>query len=291
MYQTVQQLGLLTDLHIITLIDDPKEMPAHSVLLDCTKSMEFIVRLEGQPKGVGAITPFAVREFHSQELEWLIHRQIYNHAIDVVQIEYTNMGQYVGPYKQIAWTLFEHDIYFQSIARSLSGMRPLRRLKATMEYLRALRYEINLLPAFDEIQTCTAENSRELLSFLPDLQNRMDDNLRAGIHTSAYTFRPHGRQPKTMLFLGSFRHLPNHAALRWFLGEVMPKVLEAEPEAKLVVIGSDPPPAHTIPTFDGSVEMLGFVEDIKQPLLDYAVFVCPILSGSGMRDQIGRAHV
>jgi len=286
MYQTVQQLGRLTNLHIIALIDDPKEMQAHGVLLDCTKSLEFIVRLEGQPKGIGAITPFAVREFHSQELEWLIHRQIYNKAIDVVQIEYTNMGQYVGPYHQIAWTLFEHDIYFQSIARGLSAMKPVRRMKATMEYLRALRYEINLLPAFDEIQTCTTENSREILSFLPALRDRMHDNLRAGIHTDDYDFRPTGRIPKTMLFLGSFRHLPNHAALSWFLAEVMPLVLRAEPDAKLVVIGSDPPPSHTIPTFNGSVELRGFVEDIKQPLRDYAVFVCPILSGSGMRVKL-----
>jgi glycosyltransferase involved in cell wall biosynthesis len=155
-----------------------------------------------------------------------------------------------------------------------------------MEYLRALRYELSLLPRFDEIQTCTAENTRELLSFLPGLEKRMHHNLRAGIHTAGYDFRPHGRQPKTMLFLGSFRHLPNHAALRWFLDEVMPHVLRAEPEAKLIVIGSDPPPAHTIPTFNGSVELLGFVEDIMQPLLDCAVFVCPILSGSGVRVKL-----
>lgn len=286
MYQTVQQLGRHTDLHIIALVDDPKEMQAHAVLLDCTKSLEFLVRLEGQPKGIGAITPFAVREFRSHELEWLIHRQIYNKAIDVVQIEYTNMAQYVGPYQHIAWTLFEHDIYFQSIARGLSNMPPLRRLKAFLEYLRALRYELKSLPAFDEIQTCTVENSRELLSFLPALRERIHHNLRAGIHTADYPFCPTGRRPKTMLFLGSFRHLPNHAALRWFLHDVMPLVLKAEPEAKLLVIGSDPPPAHTIPTFDGSVEMLGYVADIKQPLLDYAVFVCPILSGSGMRVKL-----
>lgn len=286
MYQTVQQLGQLTDLHIITLVDAPSEVQPHDALLDCTQSLEFIVRLEGQPKGIGAITPFAVREFHSQQLEWLIHRQIYNKAIDVVQIEYTNMGQYVGPYDQIVWTLFEHDIYFQSIARGLSNMPLVRRIKASMEYLRALRYELNLLPAFDEIQTCTAQNSRELLSFLPGLRERMHDNLRAGINTADYDFRPTGRQPHTMLFLGSFRHLPNHAALRWFLNEVMPHVLEAEPQAKLIVIGSDPPPMHTIPTLNGAVELLGFVDDIKQPLLDYAVFVCPILNGSGVRVKL-----
>jgi glycosyltransferase involved in cell wall biosynthesis len=125
-----------------------------------------------------------------------------------------------------------------------------------------------------------------LASFAPELGPKMHDHLRAGIDTASYDYRPSGRAPKTMLFLGSFRHLPNQSALRWFLHEVMPKVLEGDPEAKLVVIGSDPPAAHTIPTFNGAVELIGFVEDVKQPLADYAVFVCPILSGSGVRVKL-----
>ncbi len=34
------------------------------------------------------------------------------------------------------------------------------------------------------------------------------------------------------------------------------------------------------------MEMRGFVEDIREPLGRYAVFVCPILSGSGMRVKL-----
>ncbi|MBI5083509.1 MAG: glycosyltransferase, partial [Acidobacteria bacterium] len=286
MNETVRQLGRLADLHVVTLVDDPKEMQAHAALLDSVRSIEFIVRLEGQPKGIGALTPFAVREFYDQELEWLIHRQIYNKSIDVVQLEYTNMGQYAGPYRQIAWTLFEHDVYFQSIGRQLGGMKPLTRVKGFMEYLRAMRYELQLLPKLDEIQTCTGENSGYLLSFLPELKGRIHHHLRAGIDTSAYQFTAAGRRPKTMLFLGSFRHLPNQEALRWFLHQVMPLVLEREPEARLIVIGSDPPAAHTIPTFNGAVELAGFVDDIRRPLCEYAVFVCPILSGSGVRVKL-----
>jgi len=286
MYETVRKLGQITDLHVIAMIDDPKEMQAHARLVECTKSMEFIVRLEGQPKGIGAITPFAVREFWDPELEWLIHRQIYNKRVDVVQVEYTNMGQYAGPYRQIVWALFEHDVYFQSVARIVKSMGVLGRMKGFMEYLRALRYELRLLPKMDEIQTCTHQNTQFLLSFAPDLKDRLHDHLRAGIDTTTYDYRPSGRRPKTMLFLGSFRHLPNQSALRWFLHEVMPKVLERDPEARLVVIGSDPPAAHTVPTFNGAVELIGFVDDVKQPLADYAVFVCPILSGSGVRVKL-----
>ena len=41
-----------------------------------------------------------------------------------------------------------------------------------------------------------------------------------------------------------------------------------------------------MPDFGDSLELRGFVEDVQQPLRDYAVFVCPILSGSGVRVKL-----
>ena len=51
----------------------------------------------------------------------------------------------------------------------------------------------------------------------PELAGRIDDGLRAGIDTGRYQFQPTGREPFTMLFLGSFRHTPNQVALKWFV--------------------------------------------------------------------------
>jgi glycosyltransferase involved in cell wall biosynthesis len=89
-----------------------------------------------------------------------------------------------------------------------------------------------------------------------------------------------------MLFLGSFRHKPNDVGVRWFLREVMPRVLAEEPEATFTVIGSDPPAIHTVPTYDGAVKLVGFVEDLAPAMREHAVFVCPILAGSGLRVKL-----
>jgi len=89
----------------------------------------------------------------------------------------------------------------------------------------------------------------------------------------------------TLLFLGSFRHLPNQEALNWFVSEVIPRVRAEEPGTRLVVIGSDPPPKHSLRDAEG-IELVGFVQDVREPLGKYAVFVCPILSGSGMRVKL-----
>jgi glycosyltransferase involved in cell wall biosynthesis len=163
-------------------------------------------------------------------------------------------------------------------------------IKARIEYLRALRYELRALPAFDQVQACTPANRDYLLSFLPQLAPRLRHGLRAGIDTSRYQYRPRGREPFTMLFLGSFRHDPNRVALDWFVERALRPILARQPNARLVVAGSDPPPEHAYADYAAHLEMLGFVEDVREPLARYAVFICPIRSGSGVRVKLLEAY-
>jgi O-antigen biosynthesis protein len=288
MYQTVRELARLCELHAIVLLDYAHQRPAHDELDAMCASTEYIVRMEGRQKAFGSTEPHAVREFRNPDLAWLIQRQIFLKQIDVLQLEYTVLGQYAGRFKHIPSILFEHDVYFQSIARRLPFItNTVEKLQARWEYLRALRYELRMLPAPDRIQVCSRDNKNYLASFLPALTDRIDADYRAGIETSLYEFHVAPREPFTLLFLGSFRHLPNQEALTWFLREVFPKVRTAEPRARLVVIGSDPPAPHSLPAFEpGAIELIGFVEDVREPLKHYSLFVCPILSGSGVRVKL-----
>jgi len=286
MYQTVHELARLCELHLIVLLDFAHERPAHEELDRICASTEYLVRPVGRPKLLGSIEPHAVREFRLPDLAWLIHRQIYTKKIDVVQLEYTVLGQYAGQFRRIPSILFEHDVYFQSIARRLPFMMDLtEKIAARWEYLRSLRWELRMLPALDRIQVCSRDNAEYLLSFLPRLKGRIDDGYRAGVDTSRYPYRPAGREPFTILFLGSFRHTPNQEALTWFVEQVLPLILAEEPRARVLVAGSEPPKRSSFQHAE-AVELVGFVEDVRDPLARYSLFVCPILSGSGVRVKL-----
>jgi len=286
MYQTVRELARLCDVHLIVLLDHERERDAHAELDRICASTEYVVRMVGRQKALGSPEPHAPREFRSRDLAWLIHRQIFTRSIDVLQLEYLVMGQYAGQFRHIPSILFEHDLYFQSIARRLPYMSSaLERMVSRWEYLRAIRYELKLLPRLDRIQLCSRDNAEYLRSFLPQLKGRLDDGYRAGIDTSGYEFRATGREPYTLLFLGSFRHLPNVEALQWFLQEIFPRIRKEEPRARLVIVGSDPPPRHSLRDPE-AIEMIGFVEDVREPLMRYSLFVCPILAGSGVRVKL-----
>ncbi|HVW83673.1 MAG TPA: glycosyltransferase, partial [Bryobacteraceae bacterium] len=287
MYNTLRQLSRWCDVHAIVMLDYASEREANEELREFCRSVEFIVRRNDKDPHLGSITPHAAHEFQSPELEWLIQRQTLLHSIDVIQLEYTALGQYARRFERLVCALFEHDVYFQSIARALPFMQsPVERLKARFEYLRAIRFELNLLPDCDHIQVCTLENKQYLESFVPRLAPRIEAGLRAGINAAQYPYPGGPRRPFTMLFLGSFRHIPNKVALEWFARSVLPLIVEKLPQARLMVAGSEPPPRHALCDPANAIELLGFVEDIQPLFSSCALFVCPIRSGSGVRVKL-----
>jgi GT2 family glycosyltransferase/glycosyltransferase involved in cell wall biosynthesis len=287
MYQTLREMTKLAEVHVVELLDWPDQEKDNLELREFCASAEMLVRPTGKPRDMGSLLPYAVREFANSDLEWVIHRQLFLKRIDVLQLEYTPLAQYRGAFRRIVTALFEHDVYFQSIVRAFGRqIGAVSEIKARVEYLRALHYELRALPPFDQVQVCTPAQRDYLLEFRPALAEKLCAGLRAGIDTSRYTFGVTGREPLTMLFIGSFRHDPNRVALDWFVRHALPAILKREPRARLVVAGSEPPPTHAYADYAANLDMLGYVEDIRDPLAKYAVFVCPVLSGSGVRVKL-----
>lgn len=293
MNQTARQLARYGSLHALVMLDWQHQLPAHEELSRWCASVDLIVRERATRFHRSILAPFAVREFALAEFEWAFHRQVFLQNIDIVQLEYTMLGQYAGYYgeprfERIPIFLFEHDVYFQSVASRLAAIKgAYARIAGFWEYLRALYFELHILERVDRIQVCTTDGAAYLTSYAAGLASKIDARYRAGIDVSHYPFQgdQESREPNTILFLGSFRHAPNQEALTWFTSSIFPLIRASVPEARLLVVGSDPPPAHTFPKIEG-VEWVGFVDDIRQPLARYAVFVCPILSGSGIRVKL-----
>jgi len=277
MYNTVRELARLCDVHLLILLDRPEQRAEHAELEGIAASVEYFDRSLPRDREVPYSLPYAVRDFAYRDLHWAVHRLLFTREVDVLQLEYTNMAQYGGEYRRLASVLWEVDVFFQSVGRSLT-------LKTTWEYLRALRFELRALPRFDLIQTCTRDNRDYLLSFAPGLAPRIDPGTRADIDVQRYSFSSAAREPLTMLFLGSFRHTPNLRGFEWFTANALPHVRALYPEARVVLVGSDM--GHYGAAAQPGVEVRGFVPDIREPLARYALFVCPILSGSGIRVKL-----
>ena len=286
MGQTLAELARRARVHLLCLLDEESERQPHRELAQICATTEVLVRMPHDNLGWSALLPHAARVFASRDLAWRIHRTIFIEKIDVVQLEYTQLAVYAMAFERIATFLFEHDIYFQSVARAWGRERsPMRLLKSGFEYLRALRFELRALTAFDVVQTCTTEN-KQLLESLGGAPDRLRDGLRAGIDVTQYRYVAGGREPDTLLFVGNFQHLPNQQALAFFYGQVWPRVRRRRPQARLIIVGAQAGPGLAEVYSSDGAEFLGEVADIREPLGRYALFVCPVLSGSGVRVKL-----
>jgi glycosyltransferase involved in cell wall biosynthesis len=67
---------------------------------------------------------------------------------------------------------------------------------------------------------------------------------------------------------------------------VWPGVRRERGGARLIVAGAQAPPGFESRLKQPGIEFIGQVEDVRDALSRYAVFVCPILSGSGVRVKL-----
>jgi len=288
MNQTIDKLAQECRLHLLCLLERESERADNAWFAERCASAELMVRWNDHNDSSTALRPFAVQHFWHPDLLWKIHRTIYMKRIDVLQLEYTQLASYGGNFRQLATFMFEHDVYFQSVQRAITSNGVLVGIRTAYEYLRALRFELTSLAQFDAIQVCTDEQRRLLRSYLGHRPPILA-GLRAGINVAQYKYTATGRQPDTILFVGNFRHTPNQQALRYFLERIYPRIREARPSARLIVAGAEGPPSFVQTLDRPGVEYLGEIEDIRSVLENYAVFVAPILTGSGVRVKLMEA--
>jgi len=91
--------------------------------------------------------------------------------------------------------------------------------------------------------------------------------------------------PFSMSFFGSLDWIPNQDALQWFIQEILPKIVEKYPKAKLFVVGKNLTGKMRMIKPD-NVVIRGFVPDVLDELDQYLMTVVPIRIGGGMRLKI-----
>jgi GT2 family glycosyltransferase/glycosyltransferase involved in cell wall biosynthesis len=286
MNETVTRLQEFCRLHLLCLVDEDGERASNLEFGVSCASVEVITRWKDHSHSRSVILPHAVQHFWHPEFEWNLHKKIYQKQIDVLQLEYTQLAIYGPEFKRIGSFLFEHDIYFQSVWRGIAGeTSSTMKWKRFYEYLRALRFERRAIQKFDEVQLCTRANRRFLETYLSE-SPPLYEGLRAGIDVSRYAYVDSGRETNTLLFVGNFKHPPNQEALTWFVRQVLPAVIQKRRQTRLVVVGAQATQTFVDSVAVPGVEFVGAVDDIREPLSRYSVFLAPILTGSGVRVKL-----
>jgi O-antigen biosynthesis protein len=150
-----------------------------------------------------------------------------------------------------------------------------RKRAAEMEAL-----ELGLGSASDAVVVVSTEETKILKEKLPG--HRIA--LISMIHDVQSEIPPHSSR-RDCLFVGGFEHTPNLDAMLWFASEIMPRVLEQLPEAKLHIIGSKMPESIQVLASEHIITH-GYVEHIEPFLKSCLLSIAPLRYGAGVKGKI-----
>jgi len=101
--------------------------------------------------------------------------------------------------------------------------------------------------------------------------------------------RPDINRQREILFIGGFKHPPNEDGILWFVRQCWAHIRSAVPDARLTIVGSNPPESVLhLKKFPG-IDVVGYVPTTETYLARAAVSIAPLRYGAGMKGKVCEA--
>lgn len=302
-------LRWLAQRHAVTLVaftrsDDPREAvehlrkfchAVHTVSLK-RSSRRNIVSLIGS---LLKSRSFIIYRDRSPSMDALLQELLSSHFFDAIHADQLWMAQFALRGNVVApatissnrrrLVLDNHNACYQIFERLAHREENLMKRWLWRREANLLRkYEAYACSQFDRVVTVTREDR----ILLEELSRQVTDTkpvfTTIPICVDTHTIdpvKPMG-DGQNVLHLGTMFWPPNVEGVLWFVRQVWPLVVDANPGASLSIVGKNPPKEIQAFNSPGSIEVPGYVAD-PQPWLERAgVFIVPLLSAGGMRVKI-----
>lgn len=212
---------------------------------------------------------------------------------DVVNLEFPYLGHYAlrqapAGVKPPALVVDSHEMAYdldRQFAHAAGSLA--RRVYAEANWRKLRREEIGTYRAADGVYLCSAADEQRLLDQAPGVRTAVIPN---AADVEYYQPRPADPQPdgRTVVYFGLLSTVPNVDAVVHFVHDIWPRIAEANPDARLKIIGGRPPPS--LRALAGPrIELTGFVPDLRPHLASAAAVVVPLRLGGGTRLKIVEA--
>lgn len=208
---------------------------------------------------------------------------------DLLQIEYTHLAGYRDSVPDLPAILVEHDLTF-TLYRQLAENQ--LDAQTQQEYERWLAFERFWLRAYDAVWTVSG-NDRSIAigeGSRPDRTFAIPN----GVDIDRFTPEEVPAPVPEILYVGSFRHLPNILGFEHLNREIMPRIWSTFPEVRLRVVAG---PRHEmywknlsrqgVPLrLDNSIIVEGFIEDLRPLYARASIVAVPLEVSAGTNIKV-----
>lgn len=235
-----------------------------------------------QLRSMVALDSFQSRSARTPEMIAMVDGLLAAEPFDIVQFESTQMSA-LTIRTGTKWILDEHNVEYELLHRMYQTERsPLRKFYNFCEYVKVRREEVR---SWARADGCVVTSERERVMVAerePRQRLHVSPN---GVDTDYFAPSSEPVDPNSMVYSGLMSYRPNIDAVVFFVRDVLPLVLEKNPQAHFTIVGLDPSPE--VKQLAGpSVTVTGGVPDVRPYTARAAAFVVPLRMGSGTRLKI-----
>ena len=242
--------------------------------------------------------PFLVERDDSAAMRSLVREVVTTAPVDAIHADQLTMAQFALPYRNTgrkpALIFDAHNAVWTVVERLNATLPFYYRLPLVFEADRVKAYEARVVHEFDCTLAVAEPDARALREALREQYPAIPAEAApiTVIPIAVDTGVAHRVQPHpgsfNILTLGTLYYPPNADGIRWFLMEVFPVIRHALPQAKLTIVGKNPPAdfLHAAKESRGSVVVTDYVPELDPYFADASVMVIPVRAGGGMRVRI-----
>lgn len=290
-YNILKRLGARHDVTLLTFIREQTELSAISHLSQFCREIDHCIIKRSPARNLfDAATALAARKSfiitrdrHPEMLSKVMRRM--KERPDLIYVDHLQMSQFVPNPAPCPVLLDEHNVEWRIIERFASeGASLPQRVFGSLEWRKLRAYELSACRKADFVLTVTPNDRDTLVENGVSLDKL--DCLPIGVNVDQVQPVTRPSESKNILSFGTMSWPPNVDAIEHFANDIYPLIRREVPEARFTVVGSNPPPEIKALGKDPSIEVTGFVDDIRPYAEAAAVFVVPLRIGSGMRVKI-----
>lgn len=178
--------------------------------------------------------------------------------------------------------MFTHNVEAEIFRRHIEvASNPVFRMIWRNQYRKMFAFEKRSLNLFDVVVTVAERDSEQ---FANDYAVTNAHVIPTGVDLDFFEYRP-PESNRDVVFCGSMDWLANQEGVRYFMDEVWDKVAAEIPDARMTIVGREPPESLVEAAARRKLnwEFTGFVDDVRPFLQGTAASVIPLRVGGGTR--------
>lgn len=255
-----------------------------TVPLERRKYLEPWYMARGWARG----TPFLVSRDARRAFSKAVRDRLAEGDIDILHADQLTMAQYLPLAKGTGvTTVFDAHNAVWDLVRTLVPRQPtpLHRTASRIEWRLLKRFEGRACRDAD-FTLVVADQDRDALEAAAGEAIR-SCTVPIGVEVLEQPVVEFNPRAKRLLSVATMHYPPNAEAIRWFRDRVWPGLRHADPELGVDIVGARPP-ADLVEwaAADARIDVHGYVADLDDLYREAAVFIVPLLAGSGVRVKV-----